>query len=249
MNPPLLAVDSGNSHIKWGLHDGRAWLDHGIVKQGERALLAEEWAGLAEPSGIVISNVAGMQARKDLSELLSSWKAEPQWVIAVPYQCGVRNYYADPAQLGSDRWAALVAAWESEGQGCLVVDAGTAMTVDALSDTGEFLGGVITPGLGMMQKVLMDEIPFPEFGKGEFCDYPDRTVDAIYSGSLHALAGAIERISALLAGTLGRVPDCILSGGTADQLRPRLNLNVKVVDNLVLRGLLAIARADSDSLS
>lgn len=250
MNPLLLAVDSGNSHIKWGLHDGHVWLDRGGVEQGKIALLAEEWAELAEPSRVVISNVAGMQARSDLSGLLSSWRIEPQWVMAVPYQCGVRNYYADPTQLGSDRWAALVAAWESEGQGCLVVDAGTAMTVDALSDTGEFLGGIITPGLGMMQKMLATEIPFPVPGpdggkQGEFCDYPDRTADAIYSGSLHALAGAIERMAALLTGTLGRVPDVILSGGTADQLRSQLTLNVKVTDSLVLQGLLAIARADS----
>lgn len=250
MNPLLLAVDSGNSHIKWGLHDGHAWLDRGVVEQGKIALLAEEWAELAEPSRVVISNVAGVQARNDLSGLLSSWRIEPQWVMAVPYQCGVRNYYADPAQLGSDRWAALVAAWESEGQGCLVVDAGTAMTVDALSDTGEFLGGIITPGLGMMQNVLAAEIPFPVPGPGggkagEFSDYPDRTADAIYSGSLHALAGAIERMSALLTGTLGRMPDIVLSGGTAEQLRSRLTLNVKVKDGLVLQGLLAIARAGS----
>ncbi len=246
--PFLLAIDSGNSHIKWGLHDGRGWLEHGIVKQENRVLLAEAWRNLAEPSRIVVSNVAGMQAGNALADLLSPWRTEPQWVIAAQYQCGVRNYYADPAQLGSDRWAALIAAWESEAQGCLVVDAGTAMTVDALSDTGEFLGGIIIPGVDMMHKVLMAELSFLQSGKGEFCDYPDSTADAVYSGLLHALAGAIERMSALLAGTLGRVPDCILSGGTAAQLQPRLNLNVKVVDNLVLQGLLAIARVNPEAL-
>lgn len=109
-------------------------------------------------SRIMVSHVADAQAGSDLSELFARWKTQPEWIHAVAYQCGVRNYYADPAQLGSDRWAALIGAWESERQGCLVVDAGTAMTVDALTDTGEFLGGIITPGIDLMQQILMRDI-------------------------------------------------------------------------------------------
>lgn len=245
----LLTVDSGNTHIKWGLHDGHNWLKQGTVVQGAqegKALLEREWRDLAEPVRIVASNVAGMQAQTDLSELLSCWKVEPQWVTAAAYQCGVRNYYADPAQLGSDRWAALIAAWESQRQGCLVVDTGTAMTVDALSDTGEFLGGIITPGLDLMQKILMENTASLKSGGGKFCDYPDSTADAIYSGTMHALAGAVERMATLLGTTLGHAPDCILSGGAAQQLQPRLSVNATVVDNLVLEGLILIARETAE---
>jgi|SRR5688500_2489002 type III pantothenate kinase len=249
MKSLLLAVDSGNTRVKWGLHDGDNWLKQGVVAQGDTVRLEREWRNLREPSRVVISNVANIQIKTSLSELLARWKAEPQWIVAVPYQCGVRNYYSNPAQLGSDRWASLVAAWALERQGCLVVDAGTAMTVDALSDTGEFLGGIITPGIDLMQKVLVEDIESLKSGDGKFCDYPDSTADALYSGAVHALAGAIERMSALLAGTLGRVPECILSGGAAQQLQPQLNVNVKVMDNLVLQGLLAIARETSETAS
>jgi type III pantothenate kinase len=202
---------------------------------------------LREPSRILISNVGGMEAKAALSEVISRWEAEPQWITAVAYQCGVRNYYTYPAQLGGDRWAALVAAWELEGQGCLVVDAGTALTVDALSDTGEFLGGIITPGIDLMQKMSLGDIALLKPEDGKFCDYPDNTADALYSGAMHAMAGAVERMAALLASTLGRVPECILSGGAAQQLQLQLKVNTKVMDNLVLEGLVVIARESSET--
>lgn len=247
MKSLLLAVDSGNTSVKWGLHDGQTWLKQGVAPQGDLILLEREWKKLRDPSRIVVSHVASAKVQSELSELFARWKAELQWITAVPYQCGVRNYYSYPAQLGSDRWAALVAAWATERQGCLVVDAGTAMTVDALSDTGEFLGGIITPGINLMQKILTHDTAALEPEEGKFCDYPDRTSDAIYTGAVHAMAGAIERMAALLTGTLGRAPDCILGGGAAQQLQPQLNVNVKVMDNLVLEGLVAIAQENSEA--
>ena len=237
----LLAVDSGNTRIKWGLHDGHGWLQQGAVAQSSSALLEREWQDLPEPARIMVSNVAGEQTKMELAELFSRWETEPQWAVASAYQCGVRNYYADPAQLGSDRWAALVAAWRLQRQGCLVVSAGTAMTVDALSDTGEFLGGIIVPGLELMQKTLTTNTASLKLEEGEFRDYPDSTTDAIYSGAVQALAGAVERMSTLLTATLGHVPDCIVSGGTAPLLLARLNIPARLADNLVLEGLVAIA--------
>lgn len=248
MKPLLLAVDSGNTNVKWGLHDGSGWSKRGVAAQGNKVLLEREWQDLREPARIIISNVAGLQAESDLSELLSCWKAEPQWVNAAAYQCGVRNYYQDPTQLGSDRWAALLAAWQLQRQGCLVVDAGTAITIDALSETGEFLGGVIVPGIELMQKALVGNTAFLKPEAGKFRDYPDSTADAIYSGALHAIAGAIERMAALLTVTLGRVPECILSGGGAQQLRAQLPAEATVVDNLVLEGLVVIAQENPEAI-
>jgi len=248
MKSLLLTVDSGNSNVKWGLHDGQKWLKRGVAAQGDKEALEREWQGLQEPARVIISNVAKAQAKTDLSELFSRWGVDPQWVSAAAYQCGVRNYYQDPAQLGSDRWAALLAAWQLQRKGCLVVDAGTAMTVDALSDTGEFLGGIITPGIDLMQNALTENTGSLEPGAGKFRDYPDRTADAIYSGALHAIAGAVERMFALLSSTLGRVPDCILSGGAAQQLQPQLHVNATVVDNLVLEGLVMIAQENPEPI-
>jgi type III pantothenate kinase len=242
----LLTVDSGNTHIKWGLHDGHSWLKQGVVAHDGKALLEPEWQDMAEPARILVSHVGDTQAKADLSELFSRWKAKPQWIAAVDYQCGVRNYYTEPAQLGSDRWAALIAAWGSERQGCLVVDIGTATTVDALSDTGEFLGGIILPGVDLMQTLLIENTASLKPGDGKFRDYPDNTADAIYSGTIHALGGAVERMAALLTITLGHTPNCILSGGGAQHIQSALNVNTKVVDNLVLEGLKLIAHENSE---
>lgn len=248
MSSLLLTVDSGNTNIKWGLHDGHEWLKQGVAGQGDKALLEQEWQDLREPARVIVSNVASAQAKSDLSELLSRWEIEPQWANAAAYQGGVRNYYQDPAQLGSDRWAALLAAWQLQRQGCLVVDAGTAVTVDALSDTGEFLGGIILPGIDLMQKALAGSTALLKPVTGKFSDYPDSTADAIYSGALHAIAGAVERMTALLTLTLGRVPDCILSGGAAHRLQPQLHVNAAVVDNLVLEGLVVIAQENPGTM-
>jgi len=79
------------------------------------------------------------------------------------------------------------------------VNAGTAMTVDALSDTGEFLGGIIVPGHDLMQQALVANTAALKLGEGAFQDYPDNTADAIASGAMQALAGAVERMSASLA--------------------------------------------------
>jgi type III pantothenate kinase len=247
MDPLFLLVDSGNTNIKWALHDGTSWLQKGAVAQEGITSLAQEWQKLREPSCILVSDVAGAEAKAELSLLFSRWNVEPRWASAVAYQCGVRNYYANPAQLGSDRWAALIAAWQMERQGCLVVDAGTAMTVDALSDTGEFLGGIITPGFDLMRKTLVGNTAVSNEDEGEFCDYPDSTPDAIYSGATHAMAGAVERMTTLLANTLGHAPVCILSGGGAQRLQSQLSVTVKMIDNPVLEGLFAIAQENSET--
>ena len=126
----LLTIDSGNTHVKWGLHDGSNWLEQGTLAQDKSILLQQAWKSLPTPHDIIISNVSSIETKKKLSEFLSCWKAKPRWITPLAYQCGVRNYYADPSLLGSDRWAALIAAWNWQQKGCLVVDAGTAMTVD-----------------------------------------------------------------------------------------------------------------------
>ena len=243
----LMAIDSGNTHVKWGLHNGSDWLEQGIFAQDKSILLlAQEWKRLPRPHDIIISNVSSTETKKKLSELLSFWKVEPKWITSRSYQCGVRNYYADPSLLGSDRWAALIAAWNRQQKGCLVVDAGTAMTVDALSDTGEFLGGIIVPGFELMRKALTTNISVLQDQEGEFSDFPNNTANAIHSGTVHALVGTVKSMSDLFSITLGHIPKCIISGGASQQLMSELNMDASVVDNLVLEGLVLIAEENSE---
>lgn len=237
----LLAVDSGNTRIKWGLREGNRWLAQGVMAQKTRMALQQVWQDLpALPERIVVANVAGEAARQDFLVLFSRWNIESDWIVATAHQCGVSNAYVEPGKLGIDRWAALIAAWQRCQKACLVVNMGTALTVDALSE-GRFLGGIILPGADLLQKVLTGNTASLVYYQGKFCDFPDNTDDAIFSGAVHALAGATGRMYDRLAAVSGQVPDCVATGGAVPFLLPHLKLSVEVVENLVLEGLVLIA--------
>ncbi|MXS84896.1 type III pantothenate kinase [Nitrosomonas sp. HPC101] len=243
----LLAIDSGNTAIKWGLHDGTQWLACGNILQGERMMLQQAWETLPVPASVLISNVAGSRAASDLTALLKPWRIQPQWIMASASQCGITSRYAKPEQLGSDRWMALIAAWHRMQRMCLVVDAGTAMTVDALSSTGEFLGGIIVPGPDLMKKALAGRVgALTTSVSGRFQDFPTNTENALYSGMIQALTGALERMGCLLARySEKQAPvEIIVTGGGAALLDQHIHAPHQIIDNLVLEGLVIIAKSD-----
>ena len=239
----ILAIDAGNTRVKWGLHDGERWLRQGWAAKARTEELAKVWLDLPPLRRAVASNVAGAELEGRLEEALRAITVEPQWLVASAAQCGVRNGYDQPAQLGSDRWAALIGAWHLHGRGCLVANAGTAMTVDALSDDGIFLGGIIIPGMRAMTEALVVKTAAIQPTAGVFRPFPTNTADAVHSGALSALAGAVTALAATLSSRLGREPTCVLSGGDAGLLRPLLGGNTIMVENLVLEGLIRIALA------
>ena len=244
----VLAIDAGNSRIKWGLADGAngGWLRHAWLNTADAAGMGDAIKDLPAPACIVVANVAGEAVRAALTRALAPLNVAPIWIQAREQQCGVRSGYANAAQLGADRWAGLIAAWNLHRAACVVVDAGTTMTVDALSAEGVFLGGVIVPGLELMRGSLARGTAQLKLAPGAFCYFPDNTVDAIMSGALNALAGTIERMRGYMEQTGQRnesgAPLVILSGGTAALIQPQLNGRTELVDNLVLDGLLVIAR-------
>ncbi|MGH8750568.1 MAG: type III pantothenate kinase [Burkholderiales bacterium] len=233
-----LLIDAGNSRIKWGLHDGRAWLQSGAVGQAEIPGLRQVWQELPPPRAIVIANVAGKNIRAALDSCLSVFNSvQTCWIESRAQQCGVRNAYAEPAQLGVDRWAAAIAAWHLTRAACVIVNAGTAVTVDALSGAGMFLGGLIMPGSQLMRGALARHTAL-EFPRGKVKTFPANTADAIESGIIAALCGAVQCMRAALGGDA----QCLLSGGAAAELAAHLNPAPRLVDNLVLEGLVHIAR-------
>jgi type III pantothenate kinase len=238
----ILAIDAGNTRVKWGIADEGGWLRRAWLATADAADIGAALAELPVPQRIVVSNVAGESVRVAIAGAFSSYAVVPLWVSGCAQQCGVRSSYADPVQLGSDRWAALIAAWKLFGRACTVVNAGTTMTVDALSAEGVFLGGFIVPGADLMRASLDHGTAQLRQRDGEFSYYPDNTADAIMSGAINALAGAVERMAGYMERTGQGAPLVVLSGGAAETLRPRLNANVELVDNLVLEGLLCIAR-------
>jgi len=237
----ILAIDAGNSRIKWGWFDGQRWAAQSWIASAEAGKLGAALAALPPPDKIVISNVAGSAVRELVAAALAQFPVTPHWIRSAARQCGVTSGYDDPAQLGPDRWAALIGAWHLFRGPCVVVNAGTTMTVDALSDEGVFVGGFIVPGADLMRESLARNTAQLRLQEGRFTYFPDATADAIMSGVINALAGAVDRMQRYMEETGQITPVVVLSGGGAPLLGPHLNVRTEVVDNLVLEGLLRIA--------
>lgn len=235
----MLLIDAGNSRIKWALVDGGEWLQRGVAEISDSASLSTVLAGLPRPQRILVSNVAGDAVARQIAEACSAWPAALEFIQARPRQCGVRNSYLRSEQLGSDRWAALIAAWHGVRASCLVVNCGTATTVDALSSDGEFLGGLILPGLDMMRDALVSGAAQLRPAAGDWEDFPRTTANAMYSGAIKATVGAIRQQHALL-----RKADapCLLGGGAARAIWSHLGLPARLEEDLVLRGLQLIGQ-------
>ncbi len=229
-----LLIDAGNTNIKLATDES----DSPVVSMPTRRafeLNLEQYDGVRQ---VWASNVAGKEVAQQIVRASSERGLALRFIEAKSEQCGVRNGYDVPAQLGSDRWAALIAAWHHASAACLVVNCGTATTIDALSGSGEFLGGLILPGIHLMQDSLYHATALPRQDKSIYTDFPRNTADAIYSGAIKAICAAILQQHGLLGASSG----VLLSGGAARLLLPHLALRAEMMDNLVLQGLRLIAR-------
>ncbi len=235
-------IDAGNTRIKWMLVEAG---QPPIAASCLTATLSDPacWAGVAmdEVAEVWLCNVAGEAAQHHIETLCVAHQLPLHIIQSQLEQCGVRNHYQQAAQLGADRWAALLAAWQQVQGACLVVNCGTATTIDALSARGDFLGGLILPGIELMQSSLLGATAQLRAQGGAACAFPQNTADAMYSGALQATSGAIQRQYALLHAPNASL---LVSGGAAAQLLPSLqalNVPLRVMDNLVLQGLLIMA--------
>ncbi len=243
----VLLLDAGNTRLKWGLHDGARWLAQDTLEYARIADLPQAVAAHGKPGRALGTNVAGDRIGATVASALAAAGVALVWNVPVHEQCGVRNSYGDPAQLGADRWAAAIGAHALFGAAAVVVNAGTAITVDALSADGVFLGGLILPGLTLMRDALAEGTAQLPRADGAFAFFPANTADAIASGALNAACGAIERMADYLEASGGAPPLIALSGGDASQLLPHLAVESRLVDNLVLEGLRAVAHFDTDA--
>ena len=246
-----LLIDAGNTRIKWALtdidHVVDEWYTMGSVVHADLGKLKQAWS-TKKIKRVLISNVAGDSVASQLRKILAELNVPESalaWFRAQAECAGVRNAYAQPTQLGSDRFASLIGARHRYvGQRLLVVTCGTATTIDALEADGTFVGGMILPGLATMATSLaVNTALLPSVDKADRARvFADNTHDAIISGCLSAQAGAIMYAYEQRTDPLAR---CVLSGGAAQYLGPYLPMPFDAVDNLVLLGLDASARGDS----
>jgi len=242
MSDLVLLLDAGNTRLKWAVASAAGMVDQGVVEYADLSSAAATWRryGIAR---VVGCNVAGPQVAADLAAAFAP--LVPEWLRSSAEQGGLRSSYRQPAQLGSDRWAAMIGARARCAGELIVVMAGTAMTVDAVTAEGAFLGGVIVPGFRLMRQALAQgtaELGLPD---GEVVAFPASTGEAIVNGALAALAGAIEEMRRRLESAQGRPATVLISGGDAATIAPllqaRLAERLIPVDNLVLDGLYQLA--------
>lgn len=236
----IICLDSGNSRIKWGVHDGDRWLAQGAVTHADSGQLAQLPVDWPTPDKVMLANVAGVEAGGRIRQHLAAWQGVFVEARSEASRCGVTSHYRNPGQLGVDRWCALMGARGLSQSAAIVVMAGTATTIDTLDADGNFLGGLILPGGELMRRSLAADTAALPFANGGHAAYPRCTDDAIVSGTIEAQVGAIERAWQRL-GNIDKV--CLLSGGNAASLAPHLSIRWRSVDNLPMEGLLRLALA------
>ena len=249
----LLTIDAGNTRTKWAVFSRNGEITQQASCFNDALLNAGLTPQSLDYQRVIISNVAGAAHAEKLEHLLKPYHLPIAWLKANTQACNVINGYAEPASLGSDRWAALIAAWHMQHAPCVVVNAGTAVTVDALAHAAdgkaEFLGGMILPGLNLMQASL--GLATAQLPKHSATQNPSAntttdifavtTTQAIHAGALNAISGAIMRMTEALENKCGQAPLIVLSGGDAaiikNDLAETVTNEMVIVDNLVLTGL------------
>ncbi len=248
----FLAIDVGNTRLKWALH-AAPQRNAPLLAQGVEFLenidrLANgDWSALPHPTRMLGCTVAGDAVKRRVEEQMELWDVSANWVVPSSAEAGVSNGYDYPTRLGADRWVAMIGAWHrSLAQGpaspLVVVMVGTAVTVDAVDMHGKFLGGLILPGHGMMLRALESGTAGLHVPTGNVCEFPTNTSDALTSGGTFAIAGAVERMMQHLHKHCGVEPRCIMTGGAGWKMAPSMSVPFELVDNLLFDGLLEMAQ-------
>jgi type III pantothenate kinase len=240
-----LLIDLGNTRLKWAQQTAGDWRTDAAVLAGYDvvSLLDKAWRVLPAPEQIVISSVSSPETLKTVTCWIErNWSIAPHILHAQAEQLGVKSRYTDPATLGVDRWAALIAVRGLTSSPACIIDCGTAVTVDALSADGEFLGGVIFPGLHLLRSSLTRGTQGIKVTDGNETECLARsTADGVAAGALFGLVGALEHLIQEYRKTLGEGMQVFLTGGDAPRLAPRLKEAVIQTPDLVLKGLARVA--------
>jgi type III pantothenate kinase len=244
----ILLLDIGNSRIKWALTSGPGLTDTSAVAHHGSGLLPAALTRLRDldpPTAIVAATVARGAVTDALEALaLSEWGRAIRYASVLREGYGVTCGYHQLRRLGVDRWVALVAARQLLGGAVGVVDAGTAVTMDFMGATGRHLGGVIFPGPDLMRRSLSsgaDQLGLVREGTADV--FARDTDDAIFAGTILAVAGAIDSIRDRMQARGGPEATWLLTGGAAAELEPHLRGDYRHEPLLVLEGLRMVAPA------
>lgn len=246
-------VDIGNTRIKWATLASGKLVRRGsaVHRDSLEAAVAAFAAELPARSRIIAANVAGERMAERLRALVATRPgASLTFVATAAQQFGVRCAYAEPSRLGVDRWIAVLAAYHAARGAACAIDAGTAVTFDAVDAKGTHLGGLILPSARLLAAALDRNTSdigataaAPAVARG--LELLGRNTDsAVGHAAWLALSAALDRAVATVERALGARPAVYLTGGDAEPLRGWLETRVELRADLVLDGLKLFADMD-----
>jgi len=247
----ILLVDIGNSQIKWTTIKSKVLADSqhfSRPKTGIKAALNKAWKSLEDIEAVFVSNVAGDKIAAQLTEWIDKqWKLTPVFVQSEKRRFGVTNAYEQPETLGVDRWLAIVAGRQHARQVTCIIDCGTAITVDIVTEKGQHQGGLIVPGLSLMKKMLTDNTDALSnvTQENEFNLLATNTHSAIQAGTLYMVTATLENLINDLQQNFTDEVRFLITGGDAEELIPLMPQPLIHEPDLVLKGLAQYARQNN----
>lgn len=245
----LLVVDAGNTQTHFGMFDGTRLLEHwrfATVRTSTadelgaalRALLALRGMSFEDVDGSIVSSTVP-QLEPEWREMSKRYLGHEMLVVGPGIKTGLALRYDNPREIGADRLVNSVALRDRYDGAAVCVDFGTATTFDIVSAAGEYLGGVILPGIEISLDALTERgAKLPKIDLAEPRGVIGKsTVDAIRSGILYGYAGAIDGILGRLEDELGEEMEAIATGGLSSRIVPFTEHIDEVDDLLTLTGL------------
>jgi len=217
----ILEVDVGNSNVKWRLRDDDKVLVAGSLEYagvGNAKINYDDVFATAKISPRYVNVVTVIRGERSRFSAWCGkrWGIEPSFAEVHVECAGVVNGYHDISQMGPDRWSAMVAAFNHAGHDCLVVDSGSACTVDLVLGSGLHLGGYIVPGVELMRDALFrdtDRVKLPSINYDDPPCLGQNTLQAVSSGlQVMLMALVVVSLDELLAAG-AKKPVVVMAGG------------------------------------
>jgi type III pantothenate kinase len=241
----ILLIDIGNTRIKWA-HFQTKLSNLGSTtykKENLLQLLNSFWKSFPRPTAVYIANVGSPDLEPTITNWVTqNWQSPTHIIKSSASAGGVTNGYTNPTQLGVDRWLAILAAHHSFTGNVCVFDCGTAMTMDLVNAAGVYQGGLIFPGLSLMQTSLIKNTAACSITESNKLTIENQLVakdtqNAILLGSLQAALSIIKNQTERFHKEFHLQPTFIITGGDAETLLPHLPPTFKYIPSLVLQGL------------